>query len=76
MDSTGAAAATAAAAAASASPRSPTTAIDPAALLMEGVAFNPADPNELYELVDLLGEVRAYVLLLCIYVGPLESMNR
>ncbi len=43
---------------------------------MEGVAFNPADPNELYELVDLLGEVRAYVLLLCIYVGPLESMNR
>ena len=26
-------------------------------LRAEGVAFNPADPNELFELVDLLGEV-------------------
>lgn len=30
-------------------------------LLMEGVSFNPSDPNELFELVDLLGEVRTVV---------------
>lgn len=27
-------------------------------LLAEGVRFNQADPNEMFELVDLLGEVR------------------
>lgn len=42
-------------AAAVASPTSASTILD--GLLMDGVAFNPADPNELFELVDLLGEV-------------------